>query len=112
MTASTGAKTNAVNAKLAHLVFAICSMKFPYRLDSARLPSGSLARHPPLWSSARSASRIPAHSPGIHLSLRRLTGAEARRPPRSKHHYFTVKVTADEELAVKFCDPAKLAVME
>jgi len=49
---------------------------------------------------------------GIHLSLPRLTGAEARRPPRSKHRYFTVKVIADEELAVKFCDPAKLAVME
>ena len=26
--------------------------------------------------------------------------------------YFTVKVTAEDELAVKFCDPAKLAVME
>jgi hypothetical protein len=49
---------------------------------------------------------------GIHLSLRRLTGAEARRPPRSEHHYFTVKVTAEDALAVKFCDPAKLAVME
>jgi hypothetical protein len=41
-----------------------------------------------------------------------MTGAEARRPPRSKHHYFTVKATAADELAVKFCDPAKLAVME
>jgi len=31
---------------------------------------------------------------------------------RAADCYFTVRVTAADELAVKFCDPAKLAVME